>query len=107
MIQVYVALSVKPIFIRMPIKVKNLLAWVLIPNIYLGSKKAPKVYAMQDKNGVHIKVNDKIEDKKGNIGRIENIIGVTFLVFRGINNRDIVKTIVFSKLNLKEWSKHE
>lgn len=56
---------------------------------------------MKDKYNNIIKINDKLTN--GEItGQIENIEGVTMLVIRD-NNRKVVKTTIFRKLNLSEW----
>jgi len=56
---------------------------------------------MKDGKNNIIKVNDKLTN--GEItGQIENIEGVTMLVIRD-DNRKVVKTTIFRKLNLSEW----
>ena len=58
----------------------------------------------KDRNGNIIKVGDTLLHKKLGKAKIENIKGVTVLVFRRDDN-SIKKTIMFSKVDLAEWEK--
>ena len=56
---------------------------------------------MKDKNQNILKVGDTIQSK-GKVGKLENLTGVTLLVFRR-NNGMIESTVVLRKVDLKLW----
>jgi len=58
----------------------------------------------KDKNGKSLKIGDKFQNKKGEVGQIQEIGGAKMLVFRYDNSR-IRKTVVLSKADLTQMKK--
>ena len=57
-----------------------------------------------DKHGNILAVGDTLRNTKGEMAKVENILGVTMLVSRH-KNREIKQTIVFSKIDLTQMEK--
>lgn len=56
---------------------------------------------MKDRNGNILKIGNKLKNKKGDIGTIQNIGGVTMLIHKH-ENGEIKQSIVFNKVDLSQ-----